>query len=218
MTKSGDASIDKKISNRIIQKLRRHYGDVTPALEYKSIYQLTIAVVLSAQTTDRQVNQVTPDLFRKFPDFDSLSRAAIPAVETIIKSTGFYHAKARNIVALAKEAMNLFGGNLPADRALLMKLSGVGRKSANVILSQGFGIPALAVDTHVGRIARRLGYTTEDDPDKVEAALTGIIDHKNWTQSHLLFITHGRKICLARKPLCAQCPVSAECAFPDKLS
>jgi endonuclease-3 len=208
--------IDTSTAVEIIVKLRSHYGNVKPALTYSNLYELTIAVVLSAQTTDRQVNNVTGNLFSRYNDFAALAKAKLPDVERIIKSTGFYHSKAKNIIRLSLTAMESFGGQLPADREKLMTLPGVGRKSANVILSQGFGIPAFAVDTHVGRIARRIGFTNEEDPDKVEQALTAVIPEKDWTEGHLLMITHGRTICSAKKPLCGTCPISALCSFPDK--
>jgi endonuclease-3 len=210
--------IDRKKSSRILSLLRTRYGSVAPALEYQNIFGLTIAVVLSAQTTDRQVNAVTPVLFSKYSDFRSLSEAKVSEVEKIIQSTGFFHSKARHIIALAKMVVSDFGGTLPSDRNMLMTLPGVGRKSANVILSQGFGIPALAVDTHVGRVARRIGYTKEHDPDRVESSLCTVIPERDWTEAHLLFITHGRTLCAARNPSCAQCPIARLCAFPDKVS
>ncbi|HEY1405705.1 MAG TPA: endonuclease III [Spirochaetota bacterium] len=210
--------IDQKRATRIVHKLRAYYGSVVPALNYRNTYELTIAVVLSAQTTDRQVNAVTPELFKRYAGFEELSKGKITDVEKIIRSTGFYHAKSKNIIWLANEALKLFNGELPADREQLMKLPGVGRKSANVILSQGFEIPAFAVDTHVGRVSRRIGFTDAADPDKVEEAVTSVIPAKDWTEAHLLFITHGRTLCAARKPLCGKCPITAECAFPDKTS
>jgi endonuclease III len=206
-------SIDAKTSSHIIRKLRAHYGKVAPALAYTNLYQITIAVVLSAQTTDRQVNGITPVLFKKYPDFRFLAQARTADVEKIIHSTGFYHAKARNIISLSRKVMDDFDGVLPETHEELVTLPGVGRKSANVILSQGYGVPAMAVDTHVGRVARRIGYTTETNPDLVEKSLTSIIPCKDWTEAHLLFITHGRTICGARNPLCGVCPVAGDCAY-----
>jgi endonuclease-3 len=206
-------SIDAKKSSRIIRNLRAHYGKVEPALAYTNLYEITIAVVLSAQTTDRQVNQVTPVLFKKYPDFKFMATAHLADIEKIIHSTGFYHAKARNIISLSRKVMDDFSGVLPKTHEELQTLPGVGRKSANVILSQGYGIPAFAVDTHVGRVARRIGYTSETNPDMVEQALTSIIPRKDWTEAHLLFITHGRNICGSRNPLCGSCPVAGDCLY-----
>lgn len=208
--------IDKNKSARIIKLLIRYYGSAAPALVYTNNYQLTIAVVLSAQTTDIQVNKVTPQLFSLYPDFESLSKAHESKIEKIIQSIGFYHTKAKNIIALSKMIVIKFNGILPCEMESLLMLPGVGRKSANVILSQGFGKAALAVDTHVGRIARRLGYSENMDPSKVEIDLTNCIPRKDWTQAHLLFITHGRKTCTARSPECGACPIFNECSFPDK--
>ena len=157
--------MDKTTALKIIRKLRDYHGEVVPALDYTNAYELTIAVVLSAQTTDRQVNNVSGELFSRYPGFTELAGAKQRDIEKIIRSTGFYHAKAGNIIRLAKKVTDSFGGKLPDDRERLMTLPGVGRKSANVILSQGFGIPAFAVDTHVGRIARRIGFTAETDPN-----------------------------------------------------
>ena len=205
--------MNKKKAEKIIQGLDAYYGKALPGLAFKDIYQLTIAVVLSAQTTDRQVNAVTGALFAEYPDFKSLSEAPLPKIEEIIKSTGFYHTKAKNIIALSQAVKERFGGTIPNDLDKLTGLPGIGRKSANVILSIGFGMPALAVDTHVGRIANRLGFVSSDDPFKVEKALTSVIPSDKWTMTHLLFITHGRKICTARKPSCEQCPIKKLCVW-----
>jgi endonuclease-3 len=202
----------------VVAGLRTHYGKVSPALEYRNNYELAIAVVLSAQTTDKQVNGVTPSLFSKYPGFAELSKAKLSDVERIIRPTGFYHNKAKNIIALASRVVHDFGGELPGERDALMSLPGAGRKTANVILSQGFGVPAFAVDTHVGRISRRLGFSASDDPLKVEEDVCLLIPESDWTESHLLFITHGRNICTARSPLCGECPVRDMCPFPDKVS
>lgn len=201
----------------VVGKLRNYYGKVSPALEYRNTYELTIAVVLSAQTTDKQVNAVTSELFAAYPGFSELARAKLKDIERIIRSTGFYHNKAKNIIALAAKVMTAFGGVLPGTREGIMSLPGAGRKTANVILSQGFGIPAFAVDTHVGRISRRLGFSTEEDPLKVEEDVCSLIPEIDWTESHLLFITHGRKLCTARNPACGECPVRDMCPFPDKV-
>jgi endonuclease-3 len=205
--------VNKKKAEAILKNLNDYYGDAPSGLVFKNIYQLTVAVVLSAQTTDRQVNAVTGELFGKYPNFKSLGEAPIAGIEKIIKSTGFYHTKAKNIKALSQAVENRFDGKIPNDMAGLTSLPGVGRKSANVILSMGFGIPALAVDTHVGRIANRLGFVASDDPLKVEKALTEVIPKEQWTSAHLLFITHGRKTCAARKPSCPSCPVKKLCVW-----
>jgi len=210
--------MDKKKSKKIIKKLSAFYDDVKPDLDYGNLYQLAISVVLSAQTTDRQVNSVTPDLFKQYPDFKKLSCADPGDVETIIRSTGFYRNKALNIIKLAQTVMSAYGGKLPEDMENLTTLPGVGRKSANVILSMGFGKPAIAVDTHVLRIANRLGYAETVKPDAAEEALKTAIPEKDWIHTHLLFIRHGRKTCKARNPLCTECPVTPLCLYFDNNS
>ncbi len=206
----------KSLSDKIMRALIKHYPDVKPDLRYGNLYQLAVAVVLSAQTTDKQVNAVTGELFDAYPDFSSLARARISDVRRIIRSTGFYRNKARNIIDLARGVVENFRGKLPGTREELMTLRGIGRKSANVILSIGFGIPALAVDTHIIRIANRLAYADSRDPLEVEQSLTRFIPERLWTRAHLLLIRHGRATCRARQPLCAQCPVTGLCASPDK--
>lgn len=200
----------------VYEKLHESYGDVTPELNYSNLFQLTIAVILSAQTTDRQVNSVTPTLFSKFPDFLALSEAKIEEVEKVIHATGFYRNKAKNIVSLAKTIIIDCNGTLPETIDELIKLPGIGRKSANVIISQGMNIPGLAVDTHVSRIAGRLDLTSQNNPDRIEADLKSIFPETLWSSVHLLFIFHGRTICTARKPACHRCPIYSLCSFPGK--
>lgn len=200
-------------SAKIISGLEAVYGEVVPDLAFRNNYELTVAVVLSAQTTDRQVNSVTAELFSVYPDFKSLASAQKSDVERIVKSTGFYRVKSANIIALASAVMNSFGGVLPDNVSDLMGLPGVGKKSANVILSVGFGKPALAVDTHVSRIANRLGYTDDSNPLVIEKDLCGIIPEQDWKKAHLLFIKHGRATCTARNPRCEYCTVSRWCRY-----
>lgn len=200
-------------SEKILRRLKQHYGSPEAGLRYNSIYELTVSVILSAQTTDRQVNSVTPELFIRFPDFRSLSGASLPEVERIIKSTGFYRNKAKNIVRLSKMIVKKFSGRVPDSREELVSLPGIGRKSANVILSVGYNMPAFAVDTHVIRIANRVGYIQSNDPLKVENAATRYIPESEWGTAHLLMIKHGRTICSARKPLCPECPISSLCDY-----
>ncbi len=210
--------MDRTTSSHILKKLEKHYGTVKADLDFRNLYELAVAVVLSAQTTDKQVNAASPVLFSKYPDFDSLAHAGTKDVQTLIKSTGFYRNKASNIINLARKVTEEYQGRLPESREELEKLPGVGRKSANVILSIGFGKPALAVDTHVMRIANRLGYIESKNPLDVEKALTENIPEKKWTSTHLLFIRHGRAICRARNPLCTSCPIEGLCQSRDKTS
>jgi len=216
MKEKTSPTMTAKRSKTILGKLLNYYGEPVADLQFKNLYQLCVAVVLSAQTTDKQVNAVTPHLFSKYPDFPSLARANISDVEEIIKSTGFYHNKARNIVLLAETIVEKFNRKVPATREELTSLPGVGRKTANVILSVGFDIPAFAVDTHVLRIANRIGYIASENPLEVEKAITTTLDESEWKRAHLLLIRHGRVLCTARSPRCSECPVNSLCDFADK--
>ena len=202
-----------KRADKILSLLYNYYGETKPDLEFTGIYELTIAVVLSAQTTDKQVNSVTGELFKAYPDFESLSRADISDIEKIIKSTGFYKNKAKNIVLLSQMVCSRFNGHLPENIENLLELPGVGRKSANVILSIGFNKPGLAVDTHVLRIANRLRLSNTESPLEVEKDLCKAIDPSEWKKTHLLFIKHGRELCRARNPKCSLCPVKGFCSW-----
>ena len=206
-----DNKMNSKRSSKILSLLYDYYGETNPDLKFTNLYELTIAVVLSAQTTDKQVNSVTVELFGIYPNFEDLSRANISDVEGVIKSTGFYKNKARNIILLSQMVCSRFNGKLPDDMESLMELPGVGRKSANVILSIGFNKPGLAVDTHVLRVSNRLGYSFSNSPLEVEKDLCRVIDPSEWKRTHLLFIKHGRELCKARNPKCGLCPVKKYC-------
>jgi endonuclease-3 len=210
--------MDKHVSNSILKQLDKCYTNVKSDLNFTDIYQLTVAVVLSAQTTDKQVNGVTPQLFKKYTNFKSLGNANIDDVMSIIKSTGFYKTKSQNIIKLGKTVTEKFQGILPKTLEELITLPGIGRKSASVILAIGYDIPAIPVDTHVMRIACRLGYTDKRDPVIAEKALASIIPKKDWKKSHLLFIRHGRDVCKARNPLCKKCSIFDLCNAQDKIS
>lgn len=207
----------EKISARkaasIIKMLEQIYGVPEPDLNFKDLYQLTIAVVLSAQTTDKQVNLATVKLFDEYSSFKSLAEAEISHVESLIKSTGFYHTKSGNIIALSKIVTEKYKGKLPATLEELTTLPGVGRKTANVILSIGFGIPALAVDTHVSRLAQRLGFSSSENPHIIEKDICSLLDPALWTKTHLLLIKHGRVLCKARNPLCGGCGLKKTCLY-----
>jgi endonuclease-3 len=206
----------KKRSARIIKNLKKFYGNPDTELLFVNAYELAISVILSAQTTDKQVNAVTPILFKRYPDFKSLSVAKSSEVESIIRSSGFYKNKAKNIINLAKKVIENHEGKLPDTLKELIELPGIGRKSANVILSVGFNKPALAVDTHILRISNRVGYSNSDDPYKAEMALTSLIPVNDWKKAHMLLIKHGRTICKARHPLCGECPITSLCDFEHK--
>ena len=206
----------KTLAEKIIDELYKFYGVPEIPLNYKNIYELTIAVVLSAQTTDNQVNKVTPTLFKKYNCFEKLANAKIEDVEKIIKSTGFYKNKSKNIINLAKTIVNNFNAILPEDFNVLTALPGIGRKTANVIFNQGFKKNAIAVDTHVFRLANRLQFCNAKNVLETENALKEQLPEKKWGISHLLLITHGRQFCKARTPLCQNCPILNLCPYKDK--
>ncbi|MEG0251454.1 MAG: endonuclease III [Christensenellaceae bacterium] len=200
----------------IIKRLRTEYVGVKSALDFKSAYQLLVATILAAQCTDVRVNIVTKELFLKYPSPKELSIASAAEVEGYIKTCGLYKNKAKNLVACAQKLMSDFGGEVPHTREELTTLAGVGRKTANVVLSNAFGIPAFAVDTHVKRVSNRLGFAHSDNPDKVEEELTKIFKREDWADAHHWLIWHGRKICKAQKPLCEQCCVKEVCPYYKK--
>jgi len=177
----------------------------------KDPWQLLVAVVLSAQATDKKVNEVTPALFKAFKNVQAFAQATPQAVEPYVHSLGFFRNKSKSIVGAARMIVEQFGGRLPRERALLEQIPGVGAKSAAVIIANAFGEPAIAVDTHVGRVARRLGLTKEKDPSKVEAELTALWPRDRLIEAHHVLIWHGRRICFARKPACSTCPVNGRC-------
>lgn len=198
-------------ARRINRALAEEYPHARSALDFRNPFQLLIATVLSAQTTDVRVNQVTPALFAAYPDAQALAAADHVAVEEIIRPTGFFRAKARNIVALAQELVERFDAEVPDRMADLVTLPGTGRKTANVVLGNAFGRPGLPVDTHVGRLARRLGFTSETDPVGVEHDVAALFPAKDLTMLSHRLIFHGRRICHARRPACGVCPISALC-------
>ena len=198
---------------KIVQILKERYPVVNTQLEHETAFQLLIATIMSAQCTDNQVNKVSKKLFKKYPDPDSLSSAPLNSIKKIVYSTGFYNNKAKNIKACALEVLNEHGGIVPEDMDKLVKLPGVGRKTANVVLSAAFGYQTIVVDTHVLRISNRLGLTEKKDPVKVEYELMKLIPEISWSDISLQFIYFGREICNARKPLCRDCPLLKDCLF-----
>ena len=203
--------MNQELSDKLIDGLADYHGEVTPDLNFTNNFELIISVVLSAQTTDIQVNIATKGLFKRYPNFQKLSKADISDVTDLIKTIGFFRVKSKNIINLSKIIIEDFEGEVPNDREKLMMLPGVGRKTANVVLSEGFKIPAFAVDTHVKRLGQRLGYTTSDDPYIVEKDITKYIPEKTWGYAHLLLIRHGRDLCKARSYNCSICPISQIC-------
>ncbi len=195
----------------ILAILDRTYPDAATALRFENPLQLLIATILSAQCTDARVNQVTPALFARWPDAAALSTAPLPDLEQMIHSTGFFRNKAKAIHACTTDIVALHGGEVPRTMEELTRLHGVGRKTANVVLGNAFGIPGLVVDTHVTRVAYRLGLTRERDPVKIEHALMAIVPRERWTVLAHWLILHGRAICVARKPRCSVCPLAPYC-------
>jgi len=195
----------------ISAQLAVDYPEALCELDHSNAFELLVATILSAQTTDARVNMVTPELFAKYPGAAALA-AALPAeLEHIIRSTGFYHSKARNLTSMAHALLGRFGGEVPTALEDLVTLAGVGRKTANVVRSVAFGLPGLPVDTHVGRLARRWGLTTQEDPVKVEAELCALLAPADWGDFSLRTILHGRRVCDAKKPCCAKCRLESLC-------
>lgn len=195
----------------IYRVLSKTYPDVHCELDFANPLQLLVATVLSAQCTDKRVNSVTPALFGKYKNAEDFARADLAEIETLVHSTGFFRAKARNIKGLAMKIESDFGGEVPRTLEELITLPGVGRKTANVVLGHAFGIPGITVDTHFGRLSRRFNWTQEMDPVKVEFAVAGLIPEKEWTNLSQRMIWHGRRICHSRKPACGACPVAGIC-------
>ncbi|MDA4111599.1 MAG: endonuclease III [Thaumarchaeota archaeon] len=190
------------------------YPRIKTPLRHENVFQLLIATVLSAQTTDLQVNAVTPLLFGEYPDAAALSKATIKALEKIVKSTGFFHVKARRIKQISEKICKDFHGEVPKSMEELLTLPGVGRKTANIVLSAGFDkIEGIAVDTHVLRLSRRIGLTEEKTPEKIELDLMKITPKIMWPRLTLLLILHGRTICFSRGPLCEKCVLSPKCYY-----
>ena len=203
--------IDNKNVTEVLDILETMHPEAACALEHRDPFELIVAVALSAQTTDVSVNKVTPKLFRRYPDAESLATADPDEVMEIIRTIGLYRNKSKNIVRLAGKLVSDFGGKVPQDFDSLVTLPGVGRKTANVVLAEGFGVPRIAVDTHVFRVSNRIGLTDEKDVDATEEALMKRIPESSWIRAHHLLIFHGRKCCSARKPSCENCGLNKLC-------
>jgi endonuclease-3 len=198
-------------ARRIVRELALSYPDVRCELDFATPFELLVATVLSAQTTDRRVNAVTPALVTAYPDAPALAAADPADVEAIIAPTGFFRVKARTVVALAAALVDRFDGEVPRRMADLVTLPGVGRKTANVVLGEGFGVPGIPVDTHVARLSARLGLSGATDPVRIEHDLGALLPRSQWVAASQLLIWHGRRRCHARRPACGVCPVDRWC-------
>ncbi len=201
----------------IMRKLEAQHPDAQTELHYQNPYELLVATILSAQTTDERVNQVTPELFARYPDAKALSEADVAEVERLIHATGFYAQKARSLVGMAKGLVENHAGRVPAEMDALVQLPGVGRKTANVVLGHALGVPGLAVDRHVLRVSNRIGIADSEDPEVVEQQLCAALPKGKWTLTSDTLILHGRRICKPQ-PLCDRCAVRKECQFYRQLA
>jgi endonuclease-3 len=203
---------EKKVrARKMYRVLTKSYPNVRCELDFNSPFQLLVATVLSAQCTDKRVNQTTPALFKKYKSIKKMAKADQKDIEVLIKSTGFFRAKAKNIKGLSQKIMFDFNGQVPDQLEQLITLPGVGRKTANVVLGHAFDTPGITVDTHFGRLSRRFGWTKENDPVKVEFAVAELIPEKEWTNLSQRMIWHGRRVCHSRKPACGACSLSKLC-------
>lgn len=204
---------EEQRKKQVLSILEDTYQGSASALEFNSVFQLLVAVILSAQTNDNQVNKITRQLFAKYATPLDFAALLPQELEQLIKTCGLYKNKAKNIIAAAQKIRDDFAGEVPKNREDLLLLPGVGQKTANVILSVGYGLPALAVDTHVFRTAHRLGLASGKTPEAVEQELCAIIPEKKWGEAHHWLIWHGRKLCKAQNPLCSDCPLQIYCTF-----
>ena len=205
--------LEKDKIKEVLDILEETYPEAECALQHQNVFQLIVAVALSAQTTDKSVNVVTPALFERYPDADALAAADVEEVSEYIKRIGMYKTKARNIVGMAQKLVSDYDGQVPEDYDALVSLPGVGRKTANVVLSVGFGHQRIAVDTHVFRVANRIGLVHEKDVLKTELSLMERIPEERWSRTHHSLIYHGRQCCDARKPKCDDCPINTLCEY-----
>jgi endonuclease-3 len=202
-------------ASEIVKLLEQAYPDAACALAHRNPFELLVATILSAQCTDKMVNQVTPRLFARYPDAPALADAPPAEVERIIQPTGFFRQKTKSLQAAARDIVERFGGAVPGTLEALVTLRGVGRKTANVVLGDAFGVPGLTVDTHMARVNRRLGLTRHEDPQKIERDLMELVPREQWTLYSHRVIQHGRVCCHARRPECERCPLRPRCPWPD---
>jgi endonuclease III len=208
---------ERRRAARILDALEKAHPEAECALHYRNAFELVVATILSAQCTDERVNLVTPELFRRYPDAAALAGAAHLDLESVIRSTGFFRAKARSLIGCAQALVERHRGQVPRELTSLVALPGIGRKTANVVLGHAFGIAeGVAVDTHVLRVSNRLGIARGADPVDVERQLMALVPVERWTRTTDLLIFHGRKICDARKPRCGDCPVFRDCRWENR--
>lgn len=201
----------RKHAQEVMAVLATVYPNAHCELKFETPFQLLVATILSAQSTDEQVNKLTKDLFAKYPTVETMAELSIDELEEHIKGVGLFRNKAKHIAATCQILLQEYGGQVPRTREVLMALPGVGRKTANVVLANAFNIPAFAVDTHVLRVSRRLGLTRGRTPDQVEAELTALLPEEQWVHAHHWLIWHGRRQCYARRPQCDTCPLALLC-------
>ncbi len=202
----------------VLNRLVRRYPTIRTALDYDNAFRLLVVTVLSAQTTDDNVNKVAPVLFERYPTPADLAEANPEDVEQIVYSTGFFRQKTKSVIRLAQAIEEMFGGEVPETLDDLVKLPGVGRKTASVVLAEMWDVPAIAVDTHVRRVSRRLGLTAESDPKKIEPDLKALFPTETWSGISMRIIQFGRDVCDARRPLCGQCELFSLCEWPDRIA
>lgn len=203
----------KQRTKAILDILKELYPDAKCELEHNSPFQLLVATILSAQTTDKKVNEVTATLFRDYPDLDAFLTLSIDELEERIKQIGLYRSKAKNIMIMCNQLKNNFNGEVPGTMEEIVTLAGAGRKTANVVLSNAFGVPSIAVDTHVFRVSNRLGLADSDNVLEVEKQLQKELPKKEWSLAHHLLIFHGRRCCIARNPRCRECRLQSRCKY-----
>ncbi len=217
VTKPGTAEQEGKRIREILRILDRTYPNATCALNHRNAWELLVATILSAQCTDKRVNEVTPGLFEKYPTVHDFAAANQTELAQDIRSTGFFNNKARALIGAARKIIADFGGQVPRTMEETLTIPGCARKTANVVLGTAYGIPSgIVVDTHVQRVARRLGLTRQTNPDKIERDLMQIIPQRKWIVFSHQLIHHGRRLCLARRPRCAECPLAEVCYSEDK--
>lgn len=204
------------VGARLLRLLDEEFPDAAPALRYETPLELLVATILSAQCTDERVNQVTKTLFARYRTAEDYAKAKPTVLEKEIRSTGFYKAKARSLIGCGQALVSRFGGKVPRTMEELVTLPGVGRKTANVVLGNCFGVPSVVVDTHVTRVSQRLGLVETDDPNKIETVLQGVLPESGWTKGSHQLLLHGRHVCTARAPKCLECRLNPICSWEGK--